>query len=407
MGVTAPGFLITWVSSFQSWWHAEERLPCNVDLWVPEVFSPPPVGELGYHVLCARPGLVQVYPNGARVTRPPKISFNAGSLRKDLTELLRIRSELTFQVDDEPMVFQKQPFAIYTEAGERLGPGTEELAIEELSAQAGGAPVVMLLFDGGSWRWPSMHVGYKREVMPGVTLRTVSRETGLFEVAFDDQVMAQGSSHLSTELLSDVIRLAEPHLEPSQVGMTMETGTADSVRSSFNAWLPYFKYPELAALQAGTMELLRTTHEETQTPLQVLRYAVGQKYDTHRDHFDPREIKGDAQRFVGGTGFWENRHATLLWYLSKPEEGGETWFPRATGGPPPFGEWAACDTRGAKVSPSNATAVLFYNLRADGNLDEMSWHCGCAVTKGVKWAANSWIRNTAPREAPDLGKQEM
>lgn len=103
---------------------------------------------------------------------------------------------------------------------------------------------------------------------------------------------------------------------------------------------------------------------------------AGQHYDTHRDYWDPREFP-DLRRFTNHQGFWHQRHATLLWYLQAPEEGGETWFPRAHGGPVPWGEWTACDGRGAKLSPANATAVLFYNLRADGGIDEFSWHCGC------------------------------
>merc|ERR1712113_361880 len=114
------------------------------------------------------------------------------------------------------------------------------------------------------------------------------------------------------------------------------------------------------------MQLLRT-HKESLTDLQVLRYGRDQKYDSHRDFHHPSESE-NVEQFIGQSGYWEQRHATLLWYLSKPEEGGETWFPRASGGPMPFNEWAACDDRGAKVSPSNATAALFYNLRADGEM---------------------------------------
>merc|ERR1739845_129912 len=91
--------------------------------------------------------------------------------------------------------------------------------------------------------------------------------------------------------------------------------------------------------------------------------------DSHRDYWDPREFP-DVPRFTNQEGFWHQRHATLLWYLEPPESGGETWFPRAHGGEIPYGQWMACDDRGAKVSPSNATAVLFYSLRSDGDIDE-------------------------------------
>merc|ERR1712107_172814 len=118
---------------------------------------------------------------------------------------------------------------------------------------------------------------------------------------------------------------------------------------------------------------------------------------------DPREFP-DVPRFTGPDGFWHQRHATLLWYLDAPDAGGETWFPLAHGGPIPWNEWVACDSRGAKVYPSNATAVLFYSLRADGDIDEYSWHCGCPVKAGTKWAANSWIHNSPRTARPWLQK---
>ena len=41
----------------------------------------------------------------------------------------------------------------------------------------------------------------------------------------------------------------------------------------------------------------------------------------------------------------------------------ELRFPRAHGGPIPYGEWTACDDRGVKMSGRNGTvAILFYSL---------------------------------------------
>merc|ERR1740139_456772 len=222
--------------------------------------------------------------------------------------------------------------------------------------------------------------------MPGVFLRTVSRLPALFEVYVEAQDGEEVG--ISPDLLANAIELAEQRLGPS-----MTEGKVDkNMRSSEQTFLPYNTNAKLKKLQEATGELLRAPHENLEH-LQVLRYTKGQHYDAHRDYWDPREFP-DVPRFRNQEGFWHQRHATLLWYLSPPDAGGETWFPRAHGGPIPYGEWTACDGRGAKVSPSNATAVLFYSLRADGDIDEYSWHCGCPVKAGTKWAANSWLRNS-------------
>eukprot|EP00913_Durusdinium_trenchii_P026524 g24884.t1 len=92
------------------------------------------------------------------------------------------------------------------------------------------------------------------------------------------------------------------------------------------------------------------------------------------------------------------RHATFFWYLQRPEKGGETWFPRAHGGPIPWDEWTACDSRGVKMGKDHV-AILFYSLYSSGDVDDYSWHCGCPVENGTKWAANSWVWNQ-PFEPP-------
>lgn len=53
----------------------------------------------------------------------------------------------------------------------------------------------------------------------------------------------------------------------------------------------------------------------------MLRYKLGQYYDAHRDYWDPSEFP-DKRRFLHPqSNTWNMRHATLLWYLQRPEEG--------------------------------------------------------------------------------------
>jgi prolyl 4-hydroxylase len=44
-----------------------------------------------------------------------------------------------------------------------------------------------------------------------------------------------------------------------------------------------------------------------------------------------------------------------------------------------------------KVHPGKGSAVLFYNLLADGNVDELTLHAATPVVHGEKWLANFWV----------------
>ena len=45
------------------------------------------------------------------------------------------------------------------------------------------------------------------------------------------------------------------------------------------------------------------------------------------------------------------------------------------------------------VAPKKGDALLFYSQQPDGALDPLSFHGGCPVLGGTKWAANVWIWN--------------
>jgi len=122
-------------------------------------------------------------------------------------------------------------------------------------------------------------------------------------------------------------------------------------------------------------------------PIQVLRYQIGQEYQSHFDYF-----------FHEG-GMKNNRIATVLMYLSDVKDGGETVFPSAESlqvKPEPIHH--ACAKNGITVIPKKGDAILFWNMKVGGDLDGGSTHAGCPVVLGEKWTATKWLHVSSSTE---------
>ena len=122
----------------------------------------------------------------------------------------------------------------------------------------------------------------------------------------------------------------------------------------------------------------------------------------HPDYFD-------AQYTDAYNG--DQRHVTVLMYLTNVTEGGETIFPngkwatdelrrkyeatQAHGYTNSLGEkvsiCASRDNTGIYVKPSAGDAVMFYGLTPDNLEDIHSLHASCPVLAGTKWSATIWM----------------
>jgi prolyl 4-hydroxylase len=96
-------------------------------------------------------------------------------------------------------------------------------------------------------------------------------------------------------------------------------------------------------------------------PLHVLRYQAGGEYKPHLDAI---------------AGFENQRILTMLVYLNDGYEGGETHFPEA----------------GVTVPARRGDAILFENVRPDGQPDPSTIHASLPVRSGEKLVATRWIR---------------
>lgn len=197
---------------------------------------------------------------------------------------------------------------------------------------------------------------------------------------------------LSDDECDHIIQQAEQQgLEASTVvsgGSSANRLRSSSTRSSYNAWVAREAsnttdtiYRRAASLLGMDESLFRhrsydhldiASHNSLAEMMQVVRYQVGHEYTAHHDWTHPYSYNR----------YQPTRFATLLLYLNEPTEGGETTFPRAV---------TPTKHDGLTVKPKRGTAVLFYNLLPDGNMDDLSQHASKPVVQGEKWLANLWV----------------
>ena len=178
-------------------------------------------------------------------------------------------------------------------------------------------------------------------------------------------------------------------LKPS----TLQSGTRarqqrdKSSRSSSNTWLPRYTsevvetiYRRAAhllqidesLLQKKANDILHAHEHSLAESLQVVRYKESEEYTAHHDFvYPPTFHRHQPTRF-----------ATVLLYLNDDFEGGESVFPRAAN---------ARFHEGITIKPRRGTAVLFYNMLPDGNMDDLSQHSSQPIERGEKWLANLWV----------------
>ncbi|XP_021274034.1 probable prolyl 4-hydroxylase 9 isoform X3 [Herrania umbratica] len=182
-----------------------------------------------------------------------------------------------------------------------------------------------------------------------------------------------------------IINMARSNLEPSKLALRKEESEhkPQDVRTSMGTFLSASQDGTgiLDAIEekiAKATKLPRSHYED----FNVLRYELGQKYDSHLDAFPPEHYGPQKSQRV----------ATFLVYLSDVEEGGETAFPYENG----LNMDGSFDFKkciGLKVKPRMGDGFLFYSLYPNNTIDPISLHGSCPVIKGEKWVVTKWIRD--------------
>lgn len=127
---------------------------------------------------------------------------------------------------------------------------------------------------------------------------------------------------------------------------------------------------DVAMKVAKLAEQLTGLPIENQESLQIAKYDVGGKFNSHYDacNTGTQEYRNKINRNAG------QRRATLLIYLNDDFEGGETVFNKI----------------GLTVKPKKGKGILFWNTTRTEKILIKSMHCGRPVISGEKWICTKW-----------------
>eukprot|EP00986_Skeletonema_menzelii_P015361 scaffold11569_cov157-Skeletonema_menzelii.AAC.14 len=298
---------------------------------------------------------------------------------------------------------RQQPWAVFTPLGERIVGENDVVSTGESNAQILQALVssgMVLVFQGGNWRWPGVREGFQRNIELSPTLdftndsTTTAKRNITIETLSMTPLVVSIKGFLTDQECDHIAELAGPHMQYSGVSLKdADKGKAASNwRTSQSAFIHSDADPILKAIDHRTASLTRIpkAHQEV---LQVLRYGTSEKYDAHHDYFDPKDYQSDKNTMNLIENGKKNRFATVFWYLTTVKEGGETIFPHYGNKPLPRGYVHSDCTSGLKVKPQKGKVIIFYSLDARGQMDTLSLHGACPVIgeDDIKWAANKWI----------------
>jgi len=299
------------------------------------------------------------------------------------------------ELDLKPAGTVKQPWAVFSALGDRIvgedsninEPGFDEQVIRQLTSSE-----MVILTEGGNWIWPGVAEGFRRTVEVSTPKFDKARTVTIETLSLRPLVVSI-EGFLDDDECEYIQRIAGPRVQYSQVSlMDKDKGKAASEwRTSQSTFLSARNDPILTEIDDRVASLTRIPKSHGEH-VQVLRYGHNEKYDCHHDYFNPNLYKTDHGTLNLIQNGKRNRFATVFWYLTDVDDGGETIFPRHGGAPQPY-DLSSCEV-GLKVKPQKGKVIIFYSLDAAGNLDDLSLHGACRVGEGnVKWAANKWIWN--------------
>lgn len=175
---------------------------------------------------------------------------------------------------------------------------------------------------------------------------------------------------------NDLISLSLPLLRRSQSFTASSDKLINDVRTSYSATISKSENALTLDISNRVAQLCNTSVDCLEE-LQVTRYEPGQEFVAHHDFFPPALANVHSSLDNGG-----QRLQTLLVFLNNldPDDpGGATWFPRIN----------------LAVKCEQGSGLLWNNVTAHGELDDMTLHQGVAPKTSTKFVLSVWIRERA------------
>lgn len=149
-------------------------------------------------------------------------------------------------------------------------------------------------------------------------------------------------------------------------------GTHKSIRNSKQYWISKNEY-FIAPIFEKISNMFNIPVENAED-LQVVRYQPDQYYNEHHDSCCDDSEK--CTEFIKRGG---QRKLTILIYLNQDFENGQTEFKNLN----------------IKIKAKPGSAIAFFPLANNSNkCHPLALHAGLPVTKGEKWIANLWFRES-------------
>lgn len=205
---------------------------------------------------------------------------------------------------------------------------------------------------------------------------TISKNFSRGDVLCEAPFVCVIDDFLDAELCDHIIRLAKPRMKRATVVQNGRREISD-VRTNQFTFLRNTRDQQLESLSKTLASMIDVPYSHAES-LQVINYGIGQHYVPHLDTFNADDP--NQRSFLGESG---QRIATVLMYLNRVEDGGETHFPEL----------------GLDIRPRKGRIVIFQSCEENSNYpDGRSLHGSVPIVEGEKWAANLWFR-----ESPFVG----
>lgn len=182
---------------------------------------------------------------------------------------------------------------------------------------------------------------------------------------------------LSQQECDSLIDLSKQHLRPSELPERADDKYA-GYRTSSTCDLPFTNDPRATEIDAKIVSALGLGVGEKEV-IQAQHYGIGQQFKAHYDYFVPGSKDFKTYQHQGGQRTW-----TFMVYLNDKCEGGETEFVRL----------------GLKFKPKTGRALVWNNLKPDGEVNPFTLHQAHPIVSGEKVVITKWFREDAYTNSP-------